>query len=320
MHEADIVRQLHRYGEAVERHALDAAPVVLASPPLAPVRELRPVRLRRSLALSVAVAAACLLLLAVLTARLTGGSAELPGSTGVRADQPATGSTAPAEVELGLPRIAGTVTWLGSPDPRATLRVSACRSDDTSEGCTSGVEEAVVDPDGSYRLYLPYEGTGTSWDVVAHVATDAPACVFRCPWRGIQAGRAVTLTAPRDDPAPVDLVVTARIVAVRVLDPGGSPFRSGTATESAVMVRHLACGDACEGNLVMQVAHAGADGTALVVVDPADDYELTAYAIGTGWPDPWLDGRGQPFHFSEGFRSAGRLIPESLELTVRPGG
>jgi hypothetical protein len=95
---------------------------------------------------------------------------------------------------------------------------------------------------------------------------------------------------------------------VHVLDGDGNPFPIGTA---AVMATPTAPGGS------MTVFSADADGNAWIVLDPTVEYNLTAFATNTGWPNPWVNpDDGTEFHFSAPLIILGADLVEGTTFTV----
>jgi hypothetical protein len=70
------------------------------------------------------------------------------------------------------------------------------------------------------------------------------------------------------------------------------------------------------------VAGADANGDALLFVDPSFEYNVNAFALNTGWPDPWVSPDGTEFHFSQNSVTAlgADLAEGSTFVIARPAG
>jgi hypothetical protein len=196
--------------------------------------------------------------------------------------------------------IEGTVTWVGRPDSMATtIRVAACPGDEPAPFCPNRRATTAAD-DGSYSLPLPY-GRPTTWDVFAVVSVGSPS-----PGPSLALTTPVEATVPRSPHAPVSLAITTRAVGMRVVDGAGNAFPEGMTSVMAVPTSSSGPG--------MSVGGADANGDALLLVDPAVEYNVNAFALNTGWPDPWVSPDGTEFHFSR--NSVTALGADLLEGTT----
>jgi hypothetical protein len=178
--------------------------------------------------------------------------------------------------------VEGTVTWVGGPDSRATIRVGACPIDEQGPGCPS-LRTTAVAADGSYSLALPH-GRPSTWNLFAAISVGSSS-----PPRSFAVGTSTEVTVPRSPQPPVPLTIAARAVGLRVVDGEGNAFPEGTASAMAIPT---STGE-------WSVAGADANGDVLLFIDPAIEYSVNAFATNTGWPDPWVSPDGTEFHFSQ---------------------
>jgi hypothetical protein len=98
---------------------------------------------------------------------------------------------------------------------------------------------------------------------------------------------------------------------VRVLGPDGEPFAAGSAGVQAC------AGPGWPEPCTHYVAGGtDADGYVWLSLEPDLEYSVNAFAIDTGWPDPWVADDGTELHFSEGIVVLGSELPEDHVFTV----
>jgi len=201
--------------------------------------------------------------------------------------------------------VEGTVTWVGGPDSRATVSVGACPIDEQGPRCPS-FRRTTAAADGSYTLALPY-GRPSSWNVFAIISVGSSF-----PGVSIAVGASTEVTVPRSPHAPLPLAISTRAVGMRVVDGEGNAFPEGTASVMASPTSTVG----------WSVAGADANGDALLFVDPAVEYNVNAFALNTGWPDPWVSPDGTEFHFSQnGVTALGANLEEGSTFVIaRPTG
>lgn len=218
---------------------------------------------------------------------------------GLPAAASATGPT-PAAFTL-----TGTVSWVGGPDSRVTLGVSACPIDEQGPRCPS-LRRTMVAADGSYSLPLPY-GRPSTWTVNAFLSVgwDLPVSVALGP--------PTEVTVPRSPHDRLPLTISARVVGLRVVDGEGNAFPVGTASVMAIPTSPGAG---------WRVPGADANGDVLLLADPAVEYNVNAFATNTGWPDPWVSPDGTEFHFSQNSVTAlgADLVEGTTFVVARPSG
>jgi len=201
--------------------------------------------------------------------------------------------------------VKGTVTWAGGPDSRTTVSVGACPIDEQGPRCPS-FRRTTAAADGSYSLALPY-GQPSTWNVFAIIGVGSSF-----PPVSIAVGASTEVTVPRSPHAPVPLAISTRAVGIRVVDGDGNAFPEGTASVMAIPTSPVG----------WSVAGADANGDALLFVDPAVEYNVNAFAVNTGWPDPWVSPDGTEFHFSQnGVTALGADLEEGSTFVIaRPAG
>ena len=290
----DLLDQLRRYGEAVERNTMRREPAPLVG---------RPSRRPRVLL----AAAACLVLVAggVVVAALDGEDS--PTGLDVVGPEPTTAtSVAPAAVAL----VRGTAKWDGTTDDRATFRVAACPVGSQARNCPDMRTTSIAD-DG--RFVLPLPTASGEWRVAAYVSTD-PGCVFDCDWRSALLGPSVKVSTA-EPPQDLALTVSARVVGLFVRDRDGNPFAGG-----GVHVNDVRCTSSCAGTDLapMFLGASERDGAVAIVVDPSLVYELLGQAVGTGWAGG-TDVNGQTMWFSERTIMDGADLVEGMVIRVDGG-
>jgi hypothetical protein len=302
----DVPEQLRRYGEAVERLALDAGFEADRRSSSWPSP-------RPALAFA-AVAAVILVVLGVVFLRVTGDDR---GTTDVIAVGPLvdTPSSVPPP-GTGPPTstdrvVRGHAAWVGGPDDRGELRVGACPADEQGQACP-GWQSALVADDGAFELVLPASVSARGWDVAAYVTVAAEDCVFRCAWQGAVVGSVSTVDAS-SPPPNLRLSVDARVLELVVRDRDGRPFAGG-----GVLLRDVACSaPPCGPELVSMFQKASAtDGRVRIVVDPDRTYAVHAQALDAGWSDPHITSDGHEYWVSSEFTSKGRALPDGEVLRV----
>ena len=291
----ELLDQLRRYGEAVERSVRRDDTAVGATP------------LRRRRVLLAAAAVVALVVGGAVVTQLDRDDAPTDlDVTGPDLTVPTTPTTptTPASGVVALAR--GTATWVGTPDDRATLRVGACPVGNQAPNCPD-LRTTSVAEDGGFVLPLP-AGSG-DWRVAAYVAT-ASGCVFDCDWRGAQLGPTVQVSAA-DPPDDLELTVSARVVGLFVRDRDGNPFDGG-----GVHVNDVRCTGCTRTDMAPMFLMASArDGAVTIVVDPTLVYELVGQAVGTGWPGG-TDVNGKTMWFSESLVMDGADVVEGTVLRV----
>jgi hypothetical protein len=308
----ELSDQLRRYGEGLERSMRSVEPGGSSTGGAASGRR----RWSRGAYLVAALAAAVVLVtigVAVLAAdddsvTTAEGSPVRPVPTRPPAFPTTTSSSA------SVITVEGTATWVGGPDPRASLRVGACRAG--SQDCTPVLFDSVG-PDGAFRLEMRAGSPTEEWTVAAYVALGDFGCVMNCvAWRGAQVGPTVTVSLTDPPAGPVELSVSARVIDVYVRDRDGNPFEGG-----GVLVADARCpDDGCEGEFARMFSDAsGVDGLARIVVDPTISYHLHGQAMNTGWPNPELMIGTNTFWKSEEVILRGAEIDDGQVFLVNGG-
>jgi hypothetical protein len=110
--------------------------------------------------------------------------------------------------------------------------------------------------------------------------------------------------------------VTPAGTVLRVVDGQGNPFPAGTAGVQA-------CGGAgypaCDPHVV--AVDSDGDGSVRLELDPTTLYTVNAFAMNTGWPDPWVSEDGTEFHFSATVTLLGADLEDGTVFVVaQPGG
>ncbi|HET6954914.1 MAG TPA: hypothetical protein VFI47_31420 [Acidimicrobiales bacterium] len=116
------------------------------------------------------------------------------------------------------------------------------------------------------------------------------------------------VTVPRSPHDPVSLTISTRTVGVRVVDGEGNAFPERTA---GIMAIPPSTG-------WMSGGWTDAAGNVLLFLDPTVEYDVSAMATNTGWPNPWVSPDGTEFHFSEGVRVLGADLAEGTTFVVAP--
>jgi hypothetical protein len=197
--------------------------------------------------------------------------------------------------------VEGTAVWLSGAESDATLGVGACAIGESAPLCPS-LRSTTVAADGSYSLPLPY-GRSSTWNVFAIVTVGD-----LYPPDTWALGAPTEVTVPRSPHDPVSLTLSTRTVGVRVVDGDGNAFPEHTA---GIMATLPATG-------WMSGGWTDAAGNVLLFLDPAAEYEITAMATNTGWPDPWVSPTGTEFHFSVPVRVLGADLAEGTTFVVAP--
>lgn len=202
----------------------------------------------------------------------------------------ATGRTPPAFT------VEGTVTWIGGGDSGATLEVGACPIDEPAPLCPS-LHRTTVAADGSYSLALP-TGQRRTWNVFAAVFVA----------RSFALSPPTEVTVPRSPHDAFPFTISTRAVGTRIVDGEGNPFPEGTASVMAIPTSMPG---------YFNIAGADANGDAVLLVDPGVEYGVNAFALNTGWPDPWVSPDGTEFHFSQNSVTAfGADIEEGTTFVI----
>lgn len=195
--------------------------------------------------------------------------------------------------------VGGSATWLGGPHSGATLGVGACSVGEAAPLCPS-LRTATVAADGSYSLDLPY-GRPSTWNLFAIVTVGE---LFPPDSWALSAPTEVTV--PRSPHDPVQLTISTRTVGVRVVDGEGNAFPERTA---GIMATPPSTG-------WMSGGWTDAAGNVLLFLDPTTEYDVTAMATNTGWPNPWVSPDGTEFHFSETLRVLAADLAEGTTFVV----
>ncbi len=197
--------------------------------------------------------------------------------------------------------VEGSVVWLGGPVTGATVHVGACAIGESAPLCPSH-RSTTVAADGSFSLALPY-GQPSTWNVYASVTVGD---LFPPDTWALSGPTEVTV--PRSPHDPVSLTISTRTVGVRVVDGEGNAFPERTA---GIMATLPSTG-------WMSGGWTDAAGNVLLLLDPTTEYDVTAMATNTGWPNPWVSPNGTEFHFSESVRVRGADVVEGTTFVVAP--
>lgn len=195
--------------------------------------------------------------------------------------------------------VEGSAVWLGGPDSTGRLGVGACAIGESAPLCPS-LHTTTVAADGSYSLALPY-GRPSTWNVFAIVTVGD---LFPPDTWALSGPTEVTV--PRSPHDPVSLTISTRTVGVRVVDGEGNAFPERTA---GIMATLPSTG-------WMSGGWTDAAGNVLLFLDPTMEYDVTAMATNTGWPNPWVSPDGTEFHFSEAVRVLGADLAEGTTFVV----
>jgi hypothetical protein len=196
--------------------------------------------------------------------------------------------------------VEGSVAWLGGPHSGATLGVGACLIGEAAPQCPS-LRTGTVAADGSYSLALPY-GRPSTWNLFAIVTVGE---LF--PPDSWALSGPTEVTVPRSPHDPVPLTISTRTVGVRVVDGEGNAFPERTAGIMAIQ----------PSTSWMSGGWTDAAGNVLLFLDPTTEYDVSAMATNTGWPNPWVAPDGTEFHFSaEGLRVLGADLAEGTTFVV----
>jgi hypothetical protein len=141
---------------------------------------------------------------------------------------------------------------------------------------------------------------------------------------------AIVPTVPTTSKAPVDSQLSTtfvpstsagsslRAINVRIVDPTGQPFTNRNA--SIMACPNSTVGDCpVDGPGAMTVApDDNGDGHATIGLDPLVEYRVSAFAVNTGWCEPWISPTGVPFHFSDQLIALGADLEGKLFVVLDP--
>ena len=205
----------------------------------------------------------------------------------------------------------------GNPFPAGSAGVQACGGAGYP-ACDPHVVAVDTDGDGNVRLGLD---PTTLYTINAFAMNTG----WPDPWvspDGTEFHFSATVTLLGADLAdgtvfvvPPPSTETPTGTVLRVVDGQGNPFPAGTAGVQA-------CGGAgdpaCDPHVV--AVDTDGDGNVGLELDPTTPYTINAFAMNTGWPDPWVSPDGTEFHFSATVTLLGSDLQNGTVFVVAPPG